>query len=63
MPATSQSQQEMMAIAEHAPGKLYKKNKGVLKMGAAKLHEFASTKRKGLPMKAKSSVADMMEAG
>ena len=33
-----------MAIAEHAPGKLYKKNRGVLKMSHKQLHDFASTK-------------------
>lgn len=49
MPAKSKKQQMMMAIAEHEPGKLYKRNRGVLKMGHTKLHEFAATKRKGLP--------------
>ena len=49
MPAKSAKQQMMMAIAEHEPSKLYKKNKGVLKMGKEKMHEFASTKRKNLP--------------
>jgi hypothetical protein len=44
MPATSEKQREMMAIAEHNPSKLYKKNKKVLKMGKDKLHEFASKK-------------------
>ena len=38
-----------MAIAEHAPGKLYKRNKGLTKMSKGQLHEFASTKEKGLP--------------
>lgn len=50
--AVSQSQQRMMAIAKHAPEKLYKKNRGALKMGKAKLHAFAATKRRGLPKKA-----------
>lgn len=38
-----------MAIAEHSPGKLYAKNKGLLKMSNNQLHDFAATKRKGLP--------------
>lgn len=49
MPAVSQSQQRLMAIAEHAPNKLYKRNRGVLKMSMAQLHDFAATGRKGLP--------------
>lgn len=43
-----------MAIAEHSPNKLYAKNRGLLKMSHRQLHDFASTSRKGLPMKAKS---------
>lgn len=49
MPSVSKKQQEAMAIAEHEPGKLYKKNKGLLKMSHQQLHDFAATKRKGLP--------------
>lgn len=41
-----------MAIAEHQPGKLYAKNKGLLKMSKSQLHDFAATKRKGLPKRA-----------
>ena len=33
-----------MAIAEHNPGKLYGKNRGLLKMSKGQLHDFASTK-------------------
>ncbi len=51
MPAVSQKQQKAMAIAEHEPGKLYGKNRGLLKMTHSQLHDFASTKRKGLPVK------------
>ncbi len=43
-----------MAIAEHAPNKLYKRNRGVLKMSAKSLKDFASTARKGLPKKVKN---------
>lgn len=40
-----------MAIAEHEPGKLYAKNRGLLKMSHQQLHDFAATPRKGLPTK------------
>lgn len=53
-----------MAIAEHAPGKLYKRNKGLLGMSKGQLHDFAATSRKGLPAKAKSkkptNIGEMM---
>ena len=49
MPAVSKKQQEAMAIAEHEPGKLKGKNKGLLKMSHGELHDFAATKRKDLP--------------
>lgn len=44
MPATSEKQREMMAIAEHHPDKLYAKNRGVLKMSHRQLHDFAATR-------------------
>jgi hypothetical protein len=53
MPSVSKKQQEVMAIAEHSPEKLYAKNRGLLKMTHSQLHDFASTKRKGLPTKIK----------
>lgn len=49
MPATSQAQQRLMAVAEHNPGAIAAKNRGVLKMTHSQLHDFAATKRKGLP--------------
>jgi hypothetical protein len=49
MPAKSRAQRVAMAIAEHEPGKLFKRNKGMLKMGKKSLHDFASTPEKGLP--------------
>ena len=55
MPATSQKQQRLMAIAEHNPGSISTKNRGVLKMSSQQLHDFASTKRKGLPVRAGGS--------
>lgn len=38
-----------MAIAEHHPGEVSDKNRGVLKMSHSQLHDFADTKEKGLP--------------
>ena len=49
MPAKSQAQQNLFAIAENAPGKLHSANKGLAKMSKSKLHEFAATKTKNLP--------------
>lgn len=49
LPAVSKAQQEAMAIAEHSLGKLYAKNKGLLKMTGSQLHDFAATPRKNLP--------------
>lgn len=43
-----------MAIAEHAPDKLYARNAGMLKISHEQLHDFAATPEKGLP---KSKVA------
>ncbi len=38
-----------MSIAEHTPGKLYARNKGLKAMSKQQLSDFASTPRKGLP--------------
>jgi hypothetical protein len=63
MPAVSQAQEIAMAIAEHEPQKLDKRNRGLLKMTHEQLHDFAATPRKGLPKKArKQSVGELMEA-
>jgi hypothetical protein len=56
MPAVSKNQRIAMAIAEHEPSKLYKRNKGMEKMSKSQLHDFASTKEKNLPKKAKKMV-------
>lgn len=42
MPAVSAAQRTAAAIALHAPQKLYKKNRGLLKMSGSQLHEFTS---------------------
>jgi hypothetical protein len=47
MPATSEKQRQLMAIAEHHPEKVQKKNRGVLKMSHSQLHDYASTKGLG----------------
>jgi hypothetical protein len=69
MPAVSKKQRRAMAIAEHSPGKLMGKNKGLLKMSKSQLHDFAATKEKKLPMavhpmkgkgKSKRQMADAM---
>lgn len=57
MPAKSAAQRIAMAIAEHNPGKLYKRNKGLAKMKKSDLHEFASTSEKGLPRKVAKKAA------
>lgn len=49
MPSVSKDQRVAMAIAEHHPDKLYKKNRGLLKMSHSQLHEYASTPESGLP--------------
>jgi hypothetical protein len=49
MPATSKAQRQLMAIAEHHPSAVSKKNRGVLKMSKSQLHDFAATKEKKLP--------------
>lgn len=60
MPAQSQAQQALMALALHSPSKVSKKNKGVLKMKKSQLDAFASTKKKGLP-KHKNTVKAIVE--
>jgi hypothetical protein len=52
MPAISIAQRKAMAIAEHHPEKLKKKNRGLLKMSHKELHDFAATPKKGLPVRA-----------
>ncbi len=43
MPSKSNAQRVAAAIAEHSPDKLYKRNRGLLKMTKGQLHEFASS--------------------
>ena len=51
MPAESKAQRRAMAIAEHHPEKLHKRNRTLLTMAREQLHEFVSTPEKGLPAK------------
>jgi hypothetical protein len=51
MPAVSQAQRRLMALAEHNPSAVYSRNQGVLDMSKQQLHGFAATKEKGLPKK------------
>ena len=44
MPAVSKAQRKLMAMAEHNPSAVSKKNRGVLKMSKSQLHDFAATK-------------------
>lgn len=53
MPAVSQAEQRAMAIAEHDPKKLYKRNRSLLRMTHQQLHDFAATPRTELPKKKK----------
>jgi hypothetical protein len=46
MPAVSEKQRKLMAIAEHHPEKLHAKNKGVLKMSKSQLRDFSTTAEK-----------------
>lgn len=49
MPSVSKAQQTAMQIAEHAPGKLYPRNRGLLKMSHSQLHDFSVGSEKGKP--------------
>jgi hypothetical protein len=44
MPAVSDAQRKLMAIAEHHPEKVKKENRSVLNMSHKQLHDFAATK-------------------
>ena len=58
MPARSGAQQKLFAIAEHKPNELYKKNRSLLRLTHAQLHDFAATPRKGLPEKNKKKESE-----
>jgi hypothetical protein len=56
MPAVSKSQRIAMAIAEHQPNKLFKRNQGLTQMSKSQLHDFASTSEKNLPSRVAGSI-------
>jgi len=62
MPAVSEKQRRLMAIAEHHPEKLQAKNKGVLKMSKGQLHDFASTSEKNLPKSVSKASEKLLKA-
>ena len=41
MPAESEKQRKLMAMALHNPSKVYSKNRGVLEMNQSQLREFS----------------------
>jgi hypothetical protein len=41
MPAKSEAQRRLFAIAEHHPGKLYARNKALASLPHSTLHDFA----------------------
>ena len=49
MAAVSKAQRRAIAIAEHHPEELRGKNRSLLKMKRSDMHDFASTREKGLP--------------
>ena len=51
MPAPSIAMRRAAAIAEHNPGKLYKRNRSLLGMTHKQMHDYASTPEEGLPKK------------
>ena len=57
MPSVSKAQQEAMAIAEHDPSKLKKRNRGLLGMSHQQLHDFAATPRSDLPERKGSMIS------
>jgi hypothetical protein len=51
--------QQAAAIALHSPGKLYGRNRSLLKMGKKDLRKFAETKHAGLPKHTRGGLAGL----
>lgn len=51
MPAKSQAQQRLMAMALHNPDAIHAENRGVMKLSKEEMKKYASTKSKSLPKK------------
>jgi hypothetical protein len=47
MPPKSENMRIAAAIAEHEPEKLYKRNRGMLKMSKEQLHDYAKKRKTG----------------
>ena len=45
MPAQSEAQRRLFAVAEHSPEKLFSRNKHLASVPKATLHEFSATKK------------------
>lgn len=62
MPAVSEAQRRLFAIAEHHPSALHKANKGLAKLPKKTLHDFAATS--GLSKSGKTTdIGEMMQKG
>jgi hypothetical protein len=59
MPAKSVAQRKLMGMALHHPEKVSAKNKGILKMTRAQLHDYSDTEEDGLAY----HVSDMKRKG
>lgn len=53
MPAESKKQRKLAAMAEHNPSAIRSENRSILSMKKSDLHDYASTKEKGLPERKK----------
>lgn len=58
MPAVSEKQRKLMAIAEHHPEQVYSRNRDVLRMNKDQLHDFASTDEKKIPLRKRKRLLD-----
>ena len=54
MPAESKAQHRLIGLAMHNPGKVSRKNRGILSMSRDDMEDYASTKEKGMPMHKRS---------
>ena len=58
MPATSEKQRRLFAIAEHHPEQLYSRNRRLASLSRKTLREFASTRLGPTPVRAGRSLSD-----
>lgn len=56
MPAKSEAQRRLMAMAEHHPEQIYARNRGVLAMSTSQMHDYATTPEKGLPKRVRHKI-------